>query len=176
MKVTYSDDKEYVYVDDTIYSVKDFIIMYGEDALPRENKGEQQDPYYNYYYDAFLNLLEDLGKFAHAYKLLKNAEAENNPQVNKVRDKYYQSNDKLAREVSRRRTRCQSAVKILDVESQALGFPPMNEKSQRNLLNFLYQKKRRTYVRRKVREFKEKKELYSIVEIYEMCIKAQGAR
>lgn len=175
MKVTYSDDKEYVYVDDTIYSVKDFIIMYGEDALPCENKGDEPI-YYNYYYDAFLNLLEDIGKFAHAYKLLKNAEAENNPQVNKVRDKYYQSNDKLAREVSRRRTRCQSAVKILDVESQALGYPPMDEKSQRNLLNFLYEKKRRTYVRRKVRELKDKKQLLSIVEIYDLCIKAQGAR
>ena len=149
--------------------------MYGEDALPWENKGEQQF-YYNFYYDAFLNLLEDLGKFAHAYKLLKNAEADNNPQVNQVRDKYYQSNDKLAREVSRRRSRCWSAVKILDVESQSLGFAPMDEKSQKNLLNFLYQKKRRTYIRRKVREFKDKKQLKSIVDLYNMCVEAQKAR
>lgn len=175
MNVVYSDDREYVYVDDTIYSVHDFIIMYGEDALPWENKGEQQFSY-DFYYDAFLNLLEDLGKFAHAYKLLKNAEADNNPQVNQVRDKYYQSNDKLAREVSRRRNRCWSAVKILDIESQSLGFAPMDEKSQKNLLNFLYQKKRRTYIRRKVREFKDKKELKSIIDLYNMCVKAQGAR
>ena len=175
MNVVYSDDREYVYVDDTIYSVQNFIIMYGEDALPQE-KGENSQISYDFYYDSFLNLLEDIGKFAHAYKLLKNAEAEDNPQVSRVRDKYYQSNDKLAREVSRRRNRCWSAIKILDKESQALGFLPLDEKSQKNLLNFLYQKRRRTYIRRKVRELKSKGQVKSIIEIYNMCVKAQGAR
>lgn len=168
--------REYIVTSDgTVYPVDLFIILFGKEALPCEIK-EESAVSYDDYYDAFLDLLDSLGWFAHAYKLLQNAKEDNNPEVNKVRDKYYRDNQTLQKEVKKRQDKCWNKVRELDYQSRKLGFKQMNQDSQRNLLNFLYQKNRRAYFRRRIRVFKEKKQLYSIVDIYNMCIKAQKPR
>ena len=168
--------RQYIVVGDgTVYPIDMFISLYGEAALPCEIKGEQQVSYDDYY-DSFLDLLDVLGDFAHAYKLLKNAKEDNNPQVNKVRDKYYQNNQNLQKEVKRRQEKCWEKVRELDYQSRKLGFKPLGQNSQKNLLNFLYQRERRTYFRRRIRGFKTKNQLYSIVDLYELCIKSQKPR
>ena len=169
-------NRDYVAIGDgTIYPVDLFITLYGKDALPCEIKGEQQLSYDDYY-DAFLDLLDALGWFAHAYKLLQNAKEDNNPEVNKVRDKYYRDNQTLQKEVKKRQDKCWDKVRELDYQSRKLGFKQMSHDSQKNLLNFLYQKNRRAYFRRRIRGFKDKNQLYSIVDIYNMCVKAQKPR
>lgn len=170
----FTDDKQHVIVDETIYDLDTFIMFFGKDALPRENKGEQR--FFNEYYSVFLELLNAIGRYLHSWKLLRNAEEDNNPSVNEVRNKYYENNDNLRKKVAERKNLCWKKVNYLAILNEKLGFEAWNTEEKRNLLNFLSEKKRRTYIRRKVKGFLDKEEQYSVAEICQICLSAQDPR
>lgn len=125
---------------------------------------DNSEAYMIRYYEAFLKFLNSVGAHQAIIKMRDNVDDGVYP-VQVVAARYGYNDAHIDCEAIDRDNQRRSDLKELNYWSQKAGYLPMNRDGMEKFLKFCEDKKRRTYLRQKVKNLKDKGELMPINEL-----------
>ena len=125
---------------------------------------DNSEAYMIRYYEAFLKFLNSVGYYQAIIKLRDNADGGVYP-VQVVAARYGYTEAAIDQEVIERNSRQWTDLKALNYWSQKVGYLPMNQEGMEKFLKFCEDKKRREYLRRKIKNLSNEGKLMPINEL-----------